>query len=277
MALAREISFGTAGSRSGATPDSWAGLLARALSAGLGSPVRPAPSEDYEQLLQQVMSGGVDVAWLPPLLHARAAEKGARLVALPQRGGWLTFRSALLVRKEDPVAGPGALRGVRVAWRDRASASGYLFPRIELATLGSPPDKAFASESFYGSVVDAAQAVVNGSADLCTCYVSDPAARDRDRAMAEIRKALGPLADRLRVLHVTAPIPPDGIVVGAQLQDGERAAIASALLAMHTTPEGRKALEVVLQAERLAPVNDALLRSLQSWAEAASARGMESP
>jgi phosphonate transport system substrate-binding protein len=272
MALTRTLSLGISRNQAGAGADSGSALLARALSVGLGSPVHALVAEDYEQLLQQCLAGAVDLAWLPPLLHAKAAERGARLVALPQRGGWLSFRSALLVRKDHPPVAPGALRGVRVAWRDPASASGYLFPRIELATLGATPDKAFSNEKFYGSVVDAAQAVASGLADLCTCYVSDPAARDPERARAEIAKALGSVAAQLRVLHVTDPIPPDGFVVAAQVREDERAAISAALLALHTTTEGKKALEQVLQAERLAPVNDALLRSLKSWAEAAAAR-----
>ena len=274
MALARSISFGLSKNHAGVNLDAWPPLLSAAVATSLGSPVVSVLADDYDDLNRRVLAGGIDVAWLPPLLHARAAEQGARLVALPQRGGWLTFRSALLVRKDAPIVAPGKLRGVRVAWRDKASASGYLFPRIELAALGATPDKAFASEKFYGSVVGAAQAVAAGEADLCTCWVSDPSARDPERAMAEIEKSIGAdLARKLRLLHVTDPIPPDGIVVAAQVLENERAAIAAALLALHTTPEGRAALQTVFQAERLAPVNDALLRSLKSWAEAAAARG----
>src|SRR4051794_37538194 len=128
MALSRTISLGM----TRANAEGWPELLAGALAPGLGSAVVATMSEDYDQLLRQVIAGAVDVAWLPPLLHARAAEQGALLVALPQRGGWLTFRSALLVRKDDPVKNLAGLRGVRAAWRDRSSASGYLFPRLEL-------------------------------------------------------------------------------------------------------------------------------------------------
>src|ERR1700716_4235754 len=101
--------------------------------------------------------------------------------------------------------------------------------RPELAARGAPPEKAFASEKFYGSVKDAAMAVVNREADLCTCFVSD-AARDPERAAGEIRTALGDAAAKLRVLHVTDPIPPDGFVVAARVSDEERSAIATALL-----------------------------------------------
>src|SRR5438067_5688630 len=154
MPLSRPISLGMSRNHARANVEGWPDLLPQALAKGLGSPVMASMADDYEQLLKCVLDGAVDVAWLPPLLHARAAEQGARLVALPQRGGWLTFRSALLVRKDDPVQNLAGLRGVRAAWRDRSSASGYLFPRLELAARGVSPEKAFASEKFYGSVGD---------------------------------------------------------------------------------------------------------------------------
>src|SRR5438067_9347542 len=171
MPLSRPISLGMSRNHARANVEGWPDLLPQALAKGLGSPVMASMADDYEQLLKCVLDGAVDVAWLPPLLHARAAEQGARLVALPQRGGWLTFRSALLVRNDDPAKKISDLRGARAAWRDRSSASGYLFPRLEL------PPAAIGAEKFFGSVIDAAQAVVNGDADLCTCFVSD-AARD---------------------------------------------------------------------------------------------------
>jgi phosphonate transport system substrate-binding protein len=267
MALPRTVRLGLSRHHARAHVDQWADLLPKALAAGLGSPATFALSEDYEELLGAVTASAVDVAWLPPLLHARAAEQGARLVALPQRGGWLTFRSALLVRQGDPVESAAKLRNARAAWRDKSSASGHLFPRIELAALGAT----LGAEAFFGSIEEAAQAVVDQKADLCTCFVSD-AARDPQRAAAEVAQALGPLAEKLRVLHVTDPIPPDGFVVAPALTAPEAAAITAALLALHTTPEGRTALKEVLQAEKLAPVNDALLRSLKSWAQAAAAR-----
>src|SRR4051812_2694995 len=216
MAVARAITFGVSRHHE-AGVEGWSEILARALSAGLDRLVTPVVARDYEQLLAKVNAGDADLAWLPPLLHARAVENGARLVALPQRGGWLTFRSALLVRKDDPARTPADLRGARAAWRDRSSASGYLFPRLDLATLGAPPERSLSTETFYGSIARAAEAVVKREADLCTCHVSDPAARDPARARTDVKSALGPLADSLRVLHVTEPIPPDGFVVARQV------------------------------------------------------------
>jgi hypothetical protein len=42
---------------------------------------------------------------------------------------------------------------------------------------------------------------------------------------------------------------------------------------MHTTEPGRKALREVLRADRLAPLNESLARSLRSWTESVVRRG----
>ena len=270
MSLSRSLQLGVSAHHARSNVPHWPEQLAAAIAERLGSPVTPLVLEDYEHLLERVLTGRVDVAWMPPLLHAKAAAQGARLVALPQRGGWLTFRSAILVRRDDPVKDAASLGTPRAAWREKTSASGYLFPRLELATLGV---KAYASEQFYGTVEHAALAVVRGEADLCTCFVSDPAARDPKRAASEVERALGvETASKLRVLRVTDPIPPDGFAVPASMPDAEATIIGQALLSLHESELGRKALSEILQAERMAPVNEGLLKSLRTWADAASAR-----
>jgi len=70
---------------------------------------------------------------------------------------------------------------------------------------------------------------------------------------------------------VTAKIPPDGFVVARAVGDAERLRIRGALLALHTDRDGREALSMLLQAERLAPVEDAVVAELQALVARASA------
>src|SRR5207253_9898893 len=104
-------------------------------------------AEDYEGLLRVVADGSADVSWLPPLLQARAEAAGARMIAVTQRGGWLTYRSAVLVRRKASWRKAKDLKDVRAAWVDPHSASGYFFPRLELIALGA----SFSHELFCGS------------------------------------------------------------------------------------------------------------------------------
>ncbi len=247
--------------------------LAGLLGTALGNTVTAEVAPSYELLLERLLAGTTQVAWLPPLLHARATRQGARLAAVPLRGGWLTYRSALLVRKDQPVVGLSRMRGLRAAWVDRSSGSGYVFPRLELSMLGAAPERFFASEEFFGSAAKASAAVVAGEADVCACFVSDAAGRDPGAALEDVRRAVGDAAPWLRVLHVTEPIPPDGFVLAARLSGPEQTRVTAALLALHETLAGRDLLRDMLRAEKLSAVTEPIVRSLRSWMDAAAARG----
>ena len=127
-----------------------------------------------------MLVGGIAIAWMPPLMHVRAAHKGALLACVSQRDGALTYRAALLVRADSDAPRVPSLRGARAAWADPYSASGYLFPQLHLLAAGIDPRYDFASESYYGSAAAACRAVVDGDADVCAHYISDGAGAARD-------------------------------------------------------------------------------------------------
>jgi phosphonate transport system substrate-binding protein len=216
-----------------------------ALEGQLDTSVSLEIYDHYEEVLGAILQNRLEIAWMPPLLHERAGAGGAHLVALSQRSGALQFRSALLVRRESKFKTLEDLAGARAAWSDRHSASGHLYPKQHLANLK------LGSENVYGSPLEAMNAVVDGRADLCAAFVSDAAGRDHARAESEIRASFAPVAEGLRVLDVTGPIPPDGIVVAAGVDPKERVRIAKALEKLHQAPAGKAALSVLMGAERL--------------------------
>jgi phosphate/phosphite/phosphonate ABC transporter binding protein len=233
--------------------------LAVVLESRLGFAVDVCVCYDYSALLKTVVQSGADLAWMPPLMHARAAAAGARLVALSQRGGVLGYRSAIVVR-DGRFGSVHELSGVRAAWVDPASSSGYLFPRLHLLAAGVDPAKAFVSERFYGSATNACRAVVAGDADLGACFLS--VAGDRESAQHEVAQTFK-TGDALRVLDVTARIPPDGFVVSSAVDEARVALLRAALFEIHQRSDGRAALQALLQAERLVPAPDAIVRELQ--------------
>lgn len=253
------LTFGVSRSHAGGDLDTGARQLADALAARLGRKVGVTITRDYEQLLEGLLVGGVGIAWLPPLVHVRAAEHGAPLACVSERNGALTYRAALLVRADSHRTSVRALRGVRAAWADPNSASGYLFPQLHLLAAGVDPRYDFTAERFHGSAANACRAVVDGDADLCAHYVSDAAGAARDDhwklARLELRRALGDaVADHLRIIDVTDPIPPDGVVLAPPLDGRVQAAARDALLSLHTDAPGAAALRRLMQAERLMPV-----------------------
>jgi phosphonate transport system substrate-binding protein len=248
-------------SRSNGGPSLLAGArrFAAALEKRLGSAVTVAVSYDYSALLKMLLAGGAELAWMPPIIHARAVAAGAKLVALTERGGVLGYRSALLVRGDSGLVQVGQLRAARAAWVDKASASGYLFPRLHLLAAGLDPAQAFASERFYGSATSACHAVARREADLCACFLST--ANEATAAQREV-EATFKTGATLRVLDVTARIPPDGFVVAASVDAAIAGKLSSELLKLHRFDDGRVALRELLQAERLAEVQDQVVRDL---------------
>jgi phosphonate transport system substrate-binding protein len=252
MAYTRPVTirFGASRAHGGSKLVEGSRLLTAALEGVLELPVELELHDDYEHLLDAVLDARLELAWMPPLLHDRARAGGATLVAVSQRGGKLVFRSAILVRQESAYRSIQDLRGARAAWSDRHSAAGHLYPRQHLREI------ALGGEQVFGSPLLAMNAVADGRADFCAGYVSDAAGGDPVLALSEIRATFAPVADVLRVLDVTGPIPPDGIVVARQVDAPLRARLADALTRLHQAPAGKAALAVLMGADRLVAPRD---------------------
>ena len=253
------LTFGISRSHAGHDLDAGARLFADALAARIGRKLAVTITPDYERLLDGLVVGGVAVAWMPPLLHVRAALQGALLAAVSQRNGALAYRAALVVRADSHRTTVRGLRGARAAWADPYSASGYLFPQLHLLAAGVDPRYDLATERYHGSAAAACRAVADGDADVAAHYISDAAGASREGnwrlAQLELRHALGyAVAGELRVLDVTDPIPPDGMVLAPPLDGRLQAAVRDALLSLHDDAAGARALHTLLQAERLMPV-----------------------
>jgi phosphonate transport system substrate-binding protein len=259
------LRFGLSRHHGGTELGARAARFAAALGEATGASTRVVMTADYDRLLEGLQVGGVDLAWMPPLLLARAAAGGALLAALCQRGGALAYRSAILVRRESPWLSASDVAGARAAWGDPASASGHLAPRQHLVARVGAPQRLFAGERCFGSARAAAAAVARGDADLCACYVG-AASEDAERALADAQRVLGEPAAALRALEVTVPLPADGMVLAAPLDGWRQAELRDALLALHQRPAGARAIAALLEAERLAPVSEQARRAIDSLA-----------
>lgn len=249
-----------------------AAQLAAVLGARLGVSIDVRVLDDYARLLDAVLDGEAEVAWLPPFTLARATTRGAEVAALCERKGRLVYRSALVVHVASPIRSVEDLRGARAAWTNASSAAGYVVPRAYLRERGVDPDE-LALEELHGSNAAACGAVYGGDADVAACYVSEAAADDLAVAQQEIEATLGPeMGRRLRPIGVTPPIPADGIVLAASVPPAERIRARAALLDLHAAPEGADALRALMQADRLVPVTDAVMRMFGRLSQLATGR-----
>ncbi|MFI5289768.1 MAG: phosphate/phosphite/phosphonate ABC transporter substrate-binding protein [Polyangia bacterium] len=262
MPLPRPLRFGVSRSHGGAQPAAAAKRLVEVLATRLGVRVELRIAADYDALTESVLDGKIHLAWMPPLAHARATEKGATLAVVTERRGALTYRSALLVRKDSPAAAVAGLSGVRVAWTDPSSASGYLYARLHLIAAGIDPERDLVSESFRGSSSAALAAVIAGEADLCASYTSEAAAADPALALDDAERVCPGARAQLRVLDVTDSIPPDGVVLGPQLDPEAQARLRDLLLDLHEKPDGLAAISELMSGDRLRGVTEPVLRTI---------------
>src|SRR5579872_4973719 len=143
-----------------------------AVAAALSCEVEVHRAADYRMVLAGLEQGLVDLAWLPPIVGARAIRaRLADAVATVVRYGDTSYTTALVTRADSAIHTLADLRGVRVAWVDRESASGYLVLRHGLAKQGVRLTEAFKSEIFVRSHAAVARAVIEKQVDVgATCF-----------------------------------------------------------------------------------------------------------
>src|SRR5688572_368042 len=117
--FSQELRFGISRKHGGDRVLDAARLFTDVIAASLKARVKLMVSFDYEHLLKTVIGGGLEIAWLPPLIYAQAQARAGMSVVVCSRNGRLTYRSAILVREDSPYRVPTDLRGARVAWTDK--------------------------------------------------------------------------------------------------------------------------------------------------------------
>jgi phosphonate transport system substrate-binding protein len=228
------------------------------LGDALGLQVVPCAMPDYGALCEAMAEGEVHVAWLPPLLALRSAREGASTpLAQPVRGPVASYSSALISRQGAAVLDPVDLQGVRAAWVDPESASGYLIMRAWLLSQRLDLSVAFSKELFVGTHEAVVEAVVRGEADVGATYAHvDP------HSHAVYASAWGNAA--VHVVALAGPIPSDVIAGSTRLAEHRLAKIQSCLV--HSQDRRmRYVCRGVFDAEGFEPANPPHIEQLQTW------------
>ncbi len=229
--------------------------LARFLSGRLGRTVSTTAFADYRSLVDATATSEIDLAWMPPVAYAHAAERAVGALAIVERAGRPSFESAIFVRDDSPFHTLDDLRGKRLAWVDRESASGYLLAAVEIVRHLGRLDEVLASQHFFGSHREVCEAVLNGWADAGATFVAlTPSGRMANASWTEL---LPDRAAELRAIAFTPPIPCDNIAHSPGLPERVRADVRSLFLSMHTDPDGQRLLEDVFHADGFTMPDDA--------------------
>lgn len=239
----------------GATRAPARAAFARVLADRLEALVEVRTTPTYGDLLELVLDGETDIAWVPPAVLVRAMdEPTTHLVASGVRHQRAHFRGALFCRADAPYQNATDLSGARVAWVDRNSCAGFLFPRLALAQLELDADTLFAEQRFLADHVAVGRAVEGGELDVGATFVQ----HESDASDAPIVNAgweLTGARERMRPLLVSEPIPSDAIVATDACGSELRSRFAVALLHLHESKDGAAVLRELFAVERFEPTS----------------------
>ncbi len=220
--------------RFGLIPDeanaSLADDLARAAGEYLHVEVEVHRATDYRVLASSLEQGRVDLAWVPPVGAARLISAGVvRELAITMRNGQSTYLTGLFALRSSRIETLADLRGVRAAWVDRESASGYLVIRSALRAAGVSLVQAFSEEHFVRSHSEIARALATGKVDVgatCFNFVSGTVEIARSGY-----KDHGGLRDEdVRLVAHAGPIPADVLAAHKSVPHRIVTALAAALV-----------------------------------------------
>jgi phosphonate transport system substrate-binding protein len=207
-------------------------LLGEYVSRKVGVPVEFRILSRYGNIVDSFQSERMDGAFFGSFTGALAIEKlGVVPLARPVNlDGLSTYHGHLFVRRDSPFRSIADLRGRRMAFVDRATTAGYVFPLALLRENGLGGGPAFFGESWFTGSHDAAiHAVLEGKADA---GVAKHSIYDRLRAA-------DPRVDReLRILAESPPVPSNGLCVRPGLPPALVEKLQRALLGLDKDPEG---------------------------------------
>src|SRR5512143_702529 len=204
--------------------------------ASEGVAVRFSTLPHYGTVLEGLEAGRLDGAFLGSFAGAVALERGlaipvARLVALD---GSSTYRGVLFVRRDSGLETAAQLRGKRMAFVDRATSAGWLFPIAWLREHGvSSPDRFFSESWFAGSHDATIAAVLDRRAD-----VGVTKSTEFDEA-----RAADPGVERDLVVLASSPaLPSNALVLRADADPAVVERLRKALLGLDRAPGGAQVL-----------------------------------
>lgn len=208
--------------------------LIERLHSATGMPVEIVPSSSYESVVDAIVSGGVDIAWLGPASYMLAYQRDPRIepfAALTMSHGYFThgshrYQSLLLVLNESDTQ-ITSLRGKRVALTDPASTSGSVVPNAEFsARIGAPLAQYFGSITYSGSHDKSLNALLTRKVDAA--FVSS--------VLADAYLSNGMIGrDTFKVLWRSQPIYNDPFVFSGTLCASLKTRIRSAMLSDQDT------------------------------------------
>ncbi len=191
----------------------------------------------YGNIIERFTSEKMDGAFFGSFTGALAIEKlGVDPIARPiNLDGSTTYHGYMFVRKNSGIKSVKDMKGRKMAFVEKATTAGYIFPVAYLKENGVTDIKKFFSEYYFTGSHDAAiYAVLDKKADIGAAKHS---MYDR------VRKADPRVDKELMILAESAKVPSNGLCVRKGLDKDIKNKLKNALLNIDKDPEGKVVLE----------------------------------
>lgn len=212
-------------------------LLGEYLSKKSGIAVEFTILSRYGNIVDRFSSEKLDGAFFGSFTGALAIKRlGVVPLARPVNlDGSSTYHGYLFVRKDSGIKGVHEMKGKKMAFVDKATTAGYLFPLAYLKENGVTDTNSFFSKSFFTGSHDAAiNAVLNRKADVGAAKHS----------VYERERKHDPRVDReLTILAKSSIVPSNGLCVRSDLPEPLKNKLKSILLGLHGDPAGKAVLQ----------------------------------
>ncbi|MFT5203514.1 MAG: phosphonate transport system substrate-binding protein, partial [Candidatus Aldehydirespiratoraceae bacterium] len=199
-----------------------------------------------------------------PALEAVALQVGVFFGDDGKEAGKINDNDDVISSGSSCIGDLSSVAGQTVAFTSETSTSGYLFPALDLTTMGIDPASDI-TPIFTGGHDAAVTAVYDGSATFGLSF---------DDARSTIDDVNADVGEKVIVFAITDEIPNDVVAVRSALPESLKDAIYSAIEAYLATEEGEAVFDEIYSWTDIAPASDSDFDVVR---EAAAALGITEP
>ena len=182
-------------------------ILAKNIQNVLNVPVHIYISKNYQGLVEAVKSKKVDFAFLSALTYVQAEQDVPLKVLLKKTWSGPYYYSSLITLKNSSIKGIKDFKNKKIAFVDKGSTSGYLYPQVYLQK-NKMTEQAFSQVVITGSHAASIEKLEKNEVDLVAVFADD----DKGAKGAWNRFTTNKKYE-FKTLWVSEPIPNDPIVV----------------------------------------------------------------
>jgi len=210
----------------------------------LGVPTRLFTPADYNGVIQGLIGGSLDFAWLGASAYAAvwlADENAVEPVMVKTNlDGTFTYYSIGFARTDSGITSLDDMQGRRFAFADPNSASGYLIPRVEIPQSGYSMTEGeyFGQILFSGGHEQSIIGVNNGDYDAAVTWADGQGEWEDGFNSGALRRAVDAgIVDMNDLVEIwrSRPIPEGPIVLRSALPQEVKDTVIDLLANLHTT------------------------------------------